>query len=315
MGRLLRFVPEKALVEVTCRTIQGRFLLKPFPGWNEIFAGALARAQRLHPVEIHAFVCLSNHLHLLVTPADARQLAGFMRHLLSKLSIEAGRRHRWRGPLFQRRYQAILVSHEEPAQVQRLRYLLAHGVKENLVARLSDWPGPHCAAHLASGEPIRGIWHNRTREWLARNRSQRFTPGELEEEITLTLAPLPCWRGLSRENQRSWVNDLIEEVQDLAKQSRRSEGLPYLGARAVLDQDPHRSPTSSKRSPAPFCHAVTMRVRCELRRAYGMFLGAYREAARLLAEGDRGVCFPEGSFPPALPFRRAPLASISRAPG
>src|SRR5512141_3362991 len=100
MARRLRYLPGGSLVEVTCRTIQSRFLLKPTPGWTEIFVGALARAQRTYPVDVHAFVCLSNHFHLLVSPADARALAGFMRYLLSKLSIEAGRMHSWRGPLF-----------------------------------------------------------------------------------------------------------------------------------------------------------------------------------------------------------------------
>jgi hypothetical protein len=39
---------------------------------------------------------------------------------------------------------AIVVSDEEAAQVGRLRYILAHGVKENLVERVLDWPGVHC---------------------------------------------------------------------------------------------------------------------------------------------------------------------------
>src|SRR4051812_15712799 len=149
MPRRLRFAAPKSLVEITCRTVQARFLLKPVPGWTETFIGALARAQRLYAVEVHAFVCLSNHFHLLVSPADARALAGFMRHLLSKLSIEAGRRHAWQGPLFQRRYQAIPVSEEPRAQIQRLRYLLAHGVKENLVQRIAHWPGPPAGQSLS----------------------------------------------------------------------------------------------------------------------------------------------------------------------
>ena len=142
MARRIRFVPEKSLVEITCRTVQARYLLKPVPGWSEIFIGALARAQRLYRVDVHAFVCLSNHFHLLVSPQDAHALAAFMRHLLSKLSIEAARLHGWSGPLFQRRYQAISISDEPRAQIQRLRYLLSHGVKENLVQRTVQWPGP-----------------------------------------------------------------------------------------------------------------------------------------------------------------------------
>jgi hypothetical protein len=42
--------------------------------------------------------------------------------------------HRRRGPLWGRRYKAILVSQEEAAQAGRFRYVLAHSVKEGLVA-------------------------------------------------------------------------------------------------------------------------------------------------------------------------------------
>jgi hypothetical protein len=62
MGRKLRYLPEEgALVEVTCRTLQGGLLLRPSPELNDIAAGVLGRAQRLYPVEIMALSLLSNH--------------------------------------------------------------------------------------------------------------------------------------------------------------------------------------------------------------------------------------------------------------
>jgi hypothetical protein len=46
MARRLRHTPEGgALFDVTCRTIQSRFLLQPGPLLNEIILGALARAK------------------------------------------------------------------------------------------------------------------------------------------------------------------------------------------------------------------------------------------------------------------------------
>ena len=49
MGRKLRYLPEEgALVEVTCRTLQGRLLLRPSPELNDIAAGVLGRAPE-HP--------------------------------------------------------------------------------------------------------------------------------------------------------------------------------------------------------------------------------------------------------------------------
>src|SRR6202022_4709352 len=70
-----------------------------------------------------------------------RQLASFMGHFNSNLAREAGRLVRWREKFWGRRYQAIPISEEEAAQVERLRYVLAHGCKEGLVERLRDWPG------------------------------------------------------------------------------------------------------------------------------------------------------------------------------
>jgi REP element-mobilizing transposase RayT len=145
MGRRIRFIPEGgALVEVTCRTIQGRFLLRPSEELNRIVTGVLARAARRHSVPVVGVVYLSNHFHLLLWVQHAQQLARFMGYLNGNLAREAGRLHGWRDKFWSRRYQAILVSDEEEAQRTRLKYLLAHGAKENLVQRNSSphpvWP-------------------------------------------------------------------------------------------------------------------------------------------------------------------------------
>jgi REP element-mobilizing transposase RayT len=63
------------LVEVTCRTIQGRYLLTPSNELNEILLGALGRAQQLYRVGICAFAFASNHFHLLLRVESTRQLA------------------------------------------------------------------------------------------------------------------------------------------------------------------------------------------------------------------------------------------------
>jgi REP element-mobilizing transposase RayT len=67
MARRLRFIPPGSLVEVTCRTMQGRLLLRPSPALRELTLGVLARAARLYPAEVDAFAPLSDHYHLLLT--------------------------------------------------------------------------------------------------------------------------------------------------------------------------------------------------------------------------------------------------------
>ena len=144
MSRRLRFIPEGgALVEVTCRALHSRLLFRPSLVLNQILLGALARIKQRHGVRIFFFVCASNHLHILLGVDDARQLARFMGDFSSKLAREVGRLTGWKQKVFSRRYQAIVVSGEEAAQIARLRYGLAHGAKEDLVDRPRDWPGVH----------------------------------------------------------------------------------------------------------------------------------------------------------------------------
>jgi hypothetical protein len=305
VSRRLRFIPDRPLVEVTARTLQGRFLLRPSPGLREIFVGILARAAERYDVEVHAYVCAGNHLHCLLTPADAHQLAGFMRYLLTNLSKEAGRMHRWRGPLLQRRYQAILVSAEDAAQLGRLRYLLAHGVKESLVRRVLDWPGAHCAAALLTGEPAVGAWYDRTRQHVARHRREEAPDADFATTYRLELAPLPCWRHLPPEVVRQRVADMVAEIETAAASCHRRERTAPLGVAGVLRQDPHDRPRKSSWSPAPLVHAASRRVRLELQAAYHEFVALFREAAAKLKSGCRDVAFPEGCFPPSLPFCRS----------
>jgi hypothetical protein len=139
MARSLRFVPEDGgLVEVTCRTIQARFLLRPSSVLNEMIVGALGRAQQLYGVTCHWVVCLSNHYHALLSVNDAEQLARFMDYVNSKVAREVADLVDWPDKVWARRYQSIPVSSEEKAQVGRLRYLASHGVKEGLVAKAAN---------------------------------------------------------------------------------------------------------------------------------------------------------------------------------
>ena len=306
MARRLRYIPPGgALVEITCRTIQGRLLLRPSPVLNDVTLGVLARAARLASLLVHAYAFLSNHYHLLVRVADAQQLAEFMNYLNSNLAREAGRLARWREKFWGRRYQAVIVSDEEAAQVGRLSYVLSQGVKEGLVASPLDWPGAHCARALSEGTTVSGHWHDRTLESRARRKGLPLEPHAFVEREELSLAPLPCWESLAPEEYRARVLGLIEEIEADAQRRQEETGKPPRGRDAVCRQDPHHEPNRIKRGPAPLVHAVDPAVRRGLRGAYFAFRDAYRYAARRLRAGAKDFEFPAGAFPPPLPVRAA----------
>ena len=297
MGRRLRYLPyPETLVEVTNRTIHGRFLLAPSKRMREITLGALGRAQRRYGVKIHAFVFLSNHYHLLISVCDALQMARFVGYFEAKLAKEVARRTNWRQKIWGRRYTAIPVSQEDAAQIERLRYLLAQGVKEGFVPHPADWPGAHSIDAMLEGSPLGGIWRDRTAEYRARCRGERPQPGDHDSEEVVELSVLPCWTHETPRAARGLARQLIEQIVSTAR------AVPKDYRRLLAKTRPTARPWRSKRSPAPWFHCASRTVRLELKRAYSEFLSAYRHAARRLQMGELTAPFPDGCFPPPRPL-------------
>jgi hypothetical protein len=301
--RRLRFIPDGgALVEVTCRTLQGRFLLRSSPRLDDIIVGVLGRGQRRYRVRVCGYMFASNHYHLLLDVDDALQLMRFMGYVASNLAREISRLYGWKDKVWSRRYQAIVVSGEEEAQVARFKYLLANGCKEGLIDRPQDWPGVHVAKALVRGEDPTGTWFDRTQEYAARNRGESFDRLKYASPETLHLSPLPCWRHLPPEVWRARALHLIHEIEAETAIRSKQTGSQPLGSSAILGRHPHDRPKHSKKSPAPLFHAASAKVRRELWEAYRRFVAVFRDAAEKLRAGDPNAAFPLGSFPPALPF-------------
>ena len=297
VGRRLRYLPyPETLVEITNRTIQARMLLAPSKRLNRIVLGAIGRAQRRYGVEIHAFVFLSNHYHMLVTVRDVQQMSRFVGYFEAKIAKEVARLAHWRDKIWGRRYTPIPVSNEEADQVGRLEYLLSQGVKEGFVPHPGDWPGAQSVAALLDDAPIKGIWHDRTAEYRAKLRGEnRKTGGHSVTEV-IELSPLPCWRDQSAERTRELARELVEQVTETARKAAKGSS-----GRAPK-VNPTDRPWRSKRSPAPWFHCTSKAMRLELRAAYREFLAAYRLAAEKLRCGELTAPFPDGSFPPPRPF-------------
>ncbi len=304
MGRDPRYFRPWTLIEVTCVIIQNRFLLRPSARLNDRFVGVLARAQRKYGMQVVCVTALSSHYHLLTVPRDPDHLAEFMRFVNCNLSKEVGRLHQWSGALFADRYHHIQVSDEEGAQIQRLKYCLAGGVKEFLVDRASQWPGVHSAAALVEGKPLMGQWYDRTQEYAARQLrgEEDVREEQFATEERLVFSPLPCWAHLSEAEQRRQVADLISEIEEEGQQERQRTGKRSSGVEQILNADPHYRPEKVEKSPKPRFHALTPEVFELLRQAWSEVIAAFREASARLLSGERQVEFPEGTFPPHLPF-------------
>ena len=302
MPRSVRFLPNPgATVEITQRTSQGRFLLKPSPRLNKLVVGCLARAQKNTGAQLHAVAVLSGHFHLLASFETVKQMSRFMGQFTTNLSKEIGRLYNWSGPKFAGRYHSVPLSEEPEIHEERLRYILSQGAKEGLVLSPRDWPGVQCARALADGEPIKGQWVDRTGLFAARQKDPATPETAFTAEEELRLTPLKHLRALDTESRRGRIAQIVAEIEEATLERHRREGTVPLGAEAVCRRSPFERPGRLARSPKPYFHATRVAFR-ELMDGFREFVAAYRLAAERLAGGDRRVQFPENCFPPGLPF-------------
>lgn len=299
-------------MEVTCRTIQGRYLLRPDPVVDATLKGVLARALKPCPtVGLVDIVILSNHLHMLLRVDTQEQLSKIMQYFGGHSTRKLNPLLDWDGPLWDGRYEAICVSEEAEAQIERFEYHLAQGVKENLVEKVADWPGVHSGKTLLEGRSLMvGRWVDGTQRYQASLRGEELAPEDYTSTETIKLQALPCWEHLSWREYVQRVEEIVERIEARAAEERERKGTEVLGAEAVCRRCPHERPPKLESTPAPLVHAASRKVRRAWKEAYSWFLEKYREASERLRNGDRDVVFPEGCYPPRLPFVGAGVGGV-----
>jgi len=300
------------LVEVSSRTVNAWALLRPSAELSDVTVGVLGRSLEISPVEVVAVSFMSNHWHGLLVVEDQQRLSRFMQHFQGNLAREVGRIVGWKGPLWSRRYDGIVVSDEPKVQWKRLRYVLENSVKEGLCESPLEWPGVHAARALVDGVPLEGHWFDRTREWMADRRHEKFEPHDFATKYLVGFSPLPAFRDLTPEAYREKVTALVREIEDKGAQNHGDR--PVLGVEKILSQDRFKAPSKAfskapKKSPRPRFHAKSPEARAALWSEFNEFMADYGVAAKALLSGqlDAVSWFPEGSYLPAMIFAGDPV--------
>ena len=296
MGRPLRILDPSAVYLATVRCLQGRLFLCPSTETYEVLGGVLARAVRLNGVELFAFAFASNHLHLIVR-APRANLPQFMGYLLSNISKKVGALVNWRGAFWERRYSAQPIL-DDDALLQKVGYVLGHGVKEGLVRRCDEWPGLSALPLMRDGQPRSFRWLNWTRRCRSAPPSKRappFDPRWAENE-ELRLASLPV-SGFERHSVVSrFLGRCVQAIEHEARRVHRT----VMGASRVCAQPPHYRPSRPERSRAPFCHTTVRRLRERYMEDYRAFGTLFREASPSWRRGELSARFPPLAVRPFL---------------
>jgi putative transposase len=112
------------------------------------FLQCLCDAIHRHDVRIHAYVLMTNHLHLLATPGKPQSLPGTMQAVGRRYVQHYNTRHQRTGTLWEGRYRATLIDSEQYL-LTCMRYIELNPVRAGLVGH----PGEHCwSSYSANAE-------------------------------------------------------------------------------------------------------------------------------------------------------------------
>ena len=287
-------------IEVTIRTVQSRFLLKPSEELNDLILGVLGRALFLYSgIRLFEFKFASNHFHMILAAPDARTLSLFLNHINSNIAREAGRLYDWHDKFWSRRVRQIVILDDE-ALFKKSRYIMAHGCKEWLVPKPLDWPGVSTDRALAYGEKLEGTWYDRTGYYRAQRSGKNVSLKDFAIKYEVPIHPMPYLEAKSEKQQQEFYQHMLREIEQDTWQKSVDESKGFLGIHAVLGQDPHAKPLSTKRSRAPLCYGSKRAERKAYERMYRKFVSLYRQAVERFKQGEQDVRFPPGCFLPPM---------------
>lgn len=111
------------------------------------YLALLREASLRHDCAVHAYVLMTNHVHLLVTPTKPKAVGRMMQSLGRNYVSHVNARYRRTGTLWEGRYKSCLVDSEEYV-LACYRYIELNPVRAGIVATPAEypWSSHHCNA-------------------------------------------------------------------------------------------------------------------------------------------------------------------------
>ncbi|MEN8147594.1 MAG: transposase [Campylobacterota bacterium] len=104
----------------------------------EMFLTILCTACQLYGVQLHGYVLMRNHYHLLIETKD-ENLSRFMKHLNASYAIYFNKKYKRSGHLWQGRFKSWYVT-DEAYLYTLIGYIENNPVKAKIVKELGDYP-------------------------------------------------------------------------------------------------------------------------------------------------------------------------------
>ncbi|NJK32051.1 MAG: hypothetical protein HC927_06315 [Deltaproteobacteria bacterium] len=268
---------------ITRRCSERRFFLLPSFESTQIFEYALARAARITGVQLHAWMVMSNHYHLVVTDTESR-LPEFVR-LLNSFVARALNFHYKRKEAFWKpgSYSAVQLCSKDTV-LDKMAYTLMNPVVAGLVRLVSLWEGSSSYGMEFGQERV-------ARRPLCLTGFLKSVKGD--ETLRLTAPPNSLAADMLAELQGELKRRVKEVWTRFAAEGRRFLGMDAVSAQSwqesAKSEEPRGGiiPRFASKDPELLRQAI---------REWRAWLTAYRLALQAFSSGVRDAEFPAGTY-------------------
>lgn len=256
-------------------------------------------------IELHEFLWMSNHYHVVLTDRGAC-LPRFMEELDSLLARALNALYGISGTAIEKGYNLVAVEPDAKA-IEHCVYTLANPCRAHLVKRSRHWQGVSSltldySVPIMLRRPRHGLWsgaceHLRGKASQGSKRARFGGRTKLPEEIELVLTRPPVMLDLSDAELRRHIRERLDERELALSAERRARRASVMGWRAARRVSIWATPQTEERfGLVPSFSADTSKGRIA---AWGRrleFLEEYYEALARFVDGEHDVAFPEGTW-------------------
>lgn len=246
---------------------------------KQIFEYLLGLLAKAHGIQIHAYLVMSDHYHMVVSDPESR-LPDFQRNFNSLLARSINVLRNRSESIWDRRSYNDVELLDDAAVLDKMAYTLANPVEDRLVDHAWQWTGAKSMG-MAFGE-VRQI-----------AKPNVFFGDAMPETVELELTRPRCFQEL---NDAELLAELHTEV------ARREDEFGKLGKSIGMERVRAMSWTSSPESEEPrgqlrpTVASRDKRTRIEALRRAKEWLNAYKSALARFVDGVRDVEFPQGTW-------------------
>lgn len=278
--------------------------LLPVPSTLNIIGAALARAQELAPVRLHAAEFNLTHPHTVISACDD-QLTNIAEFYRIAMSLIARRLNYWRGREGHLFGGALRLtpcgSHLQAAQ--KVLYAMTNTVKDGLTSTVRRSPMFNTYRAQALGQEQRYFDFDFRRYHAAGGQANpRLRLKDFMVWRTLELTPLPGLSGMTPEQIQTYWRKQVREVEEDTAAKLKAEGRTFMPPTRLMTLDLRDRPKEPRKEShrQPLIHADTAEDAKAYEEKYNEVRKQHRVASIAYRQGDLTVEFPRGTYRPPL---------------